>query len=147
MIGLRSRRPGRGERGSAPVEVAAIAPAVLILLMLVLYAGRVTRTSGEVQSAASAAARAASQEATVGFADQQADVVAQQNLDDADIECTTSSVGILADRTDMAPGGQVTVEVSCTVSNADLTLLAVPSERTFTATATEVIDTYRGGGP
>ena len=30
-------------------------------------------------------------------------------------------------------------------SMADVTLLGVPGRRTFTATATEVIDTYRSG--
>ena len=41
-------------------------------------------------------------------------------------------------------GGTVTVTVECTASMADVTLLGVPGTRTFTATATEVIDTYRG---
>jgi len=141
---------GRGRRrddGSAPVEVAVVAPAVLVLLMLVLYAGRVTRTEGEVQSAASAAARAASLEASIGVAQDQAESVAEDNLNDADISCVDSSVELVDDATDMSPGGQVTVAVSCTVSNSDLSLLAVPGENSFTATATEVIDTFRGGGP
>ena len=49
------------------------------------------------------------------------------------------------DTTDFAPGGTVTVTVACEASMADVTLLGVPGRRTFTATATEVIDTYRSG--
>jgi hypothetical protein len=32
------------------------------------------------------------------------------------------------------------------VANADLALLAVPGTRWSSATATQVVDTYRGGG-
>ena len=41
------------------------------------------------------------------------------------------------------PGGWVTVTVACRASFADVSSLAVPGEKTFTATATEVVDAFR----
>jgi hypothetical protein len=58
------------------------------------------------------------------------------------VSCSPSTI---VDTTDFAPGGTVTVTVRCEASMADVTLLGVPGRRTFTATATEVIDTYRSG--
>ena len=50
----------RDERGSIAVEVAVIAPALLFLMLLVVYAGKVSEADGNVERAASDAARAAS---------------------------------------------------------------------------------------
>lgn len=55
-----------------------------------------------------------------------------------------STLEAIVDTSDFEPGGTVTVTVECTAPMADVTLLGVPGTRTFTATATEVIDTYRG---
>jgi Flp pilus assembly protein TadG len=48
------------ERGSIAVEVAVIAPALVFLMLLVVYAGKVSEADGNVERAASDAARAAS---------------------------------------------------------------------------------------
>ena len=50
----------RDERGSIAVEVAVIAPALVFLMLLVVYAGKVSEADGNVERAASDAARAAS---------------------------------------------------------------------------------------
>ena len=45
-----------------------------------------------------------------------------------------------------APGGRVTVTVSCVVELGDVTQFGfLPGSRTLTASATEVIDRTRGG--
>ncbi len=135
----------RGDRGSVAVEVAVVAPAFVFLMLLVTFAGRVAEADANMTSAASEAARAASLRQHPTDATTDAETVAAANLSAAGIECVDLIVDV--DTSDFAPGGTVTVELSCTASMADVTLLGVPGTRTFTSTATEVIDRYRGDGP
>jgi len=135
------RQGDRDDRGSAPVEVALIAPVFLALLMVVIYAGRVSQAQNEVQSAASAAARAASQASEATAADRAEDV-ALDNLNQAEITCAPD---VEVDLGNFQPGGSVQVTVHCTTSLGDLMFLDFPTSRTLTATSTEVIDTFRGG--
>ncbi len=133
-----------GERGSVAVEVAVIAPALLFLMLLVVYAGKVSEADGNVERAASNAARAASLRQHPGDATTDAQSSAAANLSAAGVPCLTLTTEV--DTDDFAPGGTVTVTVRCEASMADVTLLGVPGRRTFTATAVEVIDTYRSDG-
>lgn len=129
------------ERGSIAVEVAVIAPALLFLMLLVVFAGKVSEADGNVERAASDAARAASLRQHPGDATADAQQTAAANLAAAGVPCLT--LNTLVDTSDFAPGGTVTVTVQCEASMAEVTLLGVPGRRTFTATAVEVIDTYR----
>ena len=133
----------RDERGSIAVEVAVIAPALLFLMLLVVYAGKVSEADGNVERAASDAARAASLRQHPGDATDDARASAASNLAAAGVPCL--GITTTVDTIDFAPGGTVTVTVHCEASMADVTLLGVPGRQTFTATATEVIDTYRSG--
>lgn len=137
------RRALSGDRGSVAVELAVVAPAFLILMLLVVFAGRVSEADGNVQRAASEAARAASlrQHPADGAADARA--VAEANLAAAGVPCAELAVEV--DTEDFRAGGSVAVTVVCSTSMADVTLLGVPGERTFQARAVEVIDRYRGG--
>lgn len=132
------------ERGSIAVEVAVIAPALVFLMLLVVYAGKVSEADGNVERAASDAARAASLRQDPGDATTDAQNTAAANLSAAGVPCLTLTTDV--DTDDFTPGGTVTVTVHCEASMEDVTLLGVPGRRTFTATAVEVIDTYRGAG-
>ena len=132
------------ERGSIAVEVAVIAPALVFLMLLVVYAGKVSEADGNVERAASDAARAASLRQDPVDATTDAQDTAAANLAAAGVPCLTLTTNV--DTDDFAPGGTVTVTVRCEASMEDVTLLGVPGRRTFTATAVEVIDTYRGVG-
>jgi Flp pilus assembly protein TadG len=132
------------DRGTVAVEVAIVAPAIIVLLVLVMLAARLSQAGAEVQSAATAAARAASQQATPGGASSEGTQVAEASLRDAGMSCSPGDV--VVDTEAMVPGGSVSVTVRCTTQLADMALLAVPGRRTFEHTATEVVDTYRGGG-
>lgn len=132
------------ERGSIAVEVAVIAPALVFLMLLDVYAGKVSEADGNVERAASDAARAASLRQDPGDATTDAQDTAAANLAAAGVPCLTLTTDV--DTDDFAPGGTVTVTVRCEASMEDVTLLGVPGRRTFTATAVEVIDTYRGVG-
>ena len=141
----RSSLDRRSERGSVSVEVAVIAPAFVFLMLLVVFAGKVSEADGNVERAAAEGARAASLRQHPGNAATDARSTVEANLATAGVSC--SSLEAIVDTSDFEPGGTVTVTVECTASMADVTLLGVPGTRTFTATATEVIDTYRGDGP
>lgn len=134
----------RDERGSIAVEVAVVAPALVFLMLLVVYAGKVSEADGNVERAASDAARAASLRQHPGDATADAQNTAAADLAAAAVPCLTLTTTV--DTDDFGPGGTVTVTVRCEASMADVTLLGVPGRRTFTATAVEVIDTYRAVG-
>ncbi|MGQ0823784.1 MAG: TadE/TadG family type IV pilus assembly protein [Actinomycetota bacterium] len=124
------------------MEVAVIAPALLFLMLLVVYAGKVSEADGNVERAASDAARAASLRQHPSDATTDARDAASANLAAAGVPCLSLTTTV--DTDDFVPGGTVTVTVRCEASMADVTLLGVPGRRTFTATAVEVIDAYRG---
>lgn len=132
-----------GDRGSVAVELAIVAPALLGLLMLAIYGARVVWAERQVQSAASAAARAATQQGSLYDAEVVASEVATENLEDAGVSCSELAPVELPD-TNFEPGGQVSVTVTCTADVSSVALVGSGS-LTFTYTATEVIDTLRGG--
>jgi len=135
----------RSERGSVSVEVAVIAPAFIFLMLLVVFAGKVSEADGNVERAAAEGARAASLRQDPGSAIADAEAAVAANLASAGVPCTDLTTNV--DTSNFEPGGTVTVTVTCQASMADVTLLGVPGSRTFTATSVEVIDTYRGSEP
>ncbi|WP_448060639.1 TadE/TadG family type IV pilus assembly protein [Cellulomonas hominis] len=133
------------ERGSASLELAILAPALLLLLGLVALAGRVQVAAGAVEHAATSAAREASLARTADGAQSTATATAVRDLEGQDIRCASSSVTV--DTSGFgAPLGQsatVSASVTCTVSFADLAVPGLPGSRTMTATATSPIDRFR----
>ena len=140
-----SERWRAGERGSIAVEVAVIAPAFIYLLLLGVFAGKVPEAEGNVERAASAAARAASLRQYPSDAMTDAETAAEENLAQAGVPCMTLTTSV--DTSDFRAGGTVTVTVTCEASMADVTLLGVPGTRVFSAQVVEVVDNYRGGDP
>ncbi|MBL7489713.1 pilus assembly protein [Frankia sp. AgB1.9] len=141
--GARRGRPGR-ERGSAAVELALLAPLLVLLALAVLAAGRQTEARMQVNDAAAAAARAATIARTPTDAVSAArDAVAGMTTGDT-AGCQTPTVSL--DVSDFVPGGTVTATVQCTVRLGDLTGLGLPGSVTLTASASEVLDKYRAVG-
>jgi Flp pilus assembly protein TadG len=132
------------DRGIAHVEVAIASVILFVLMGLVVFAGRTAKLDTDVQVAAAAAARAAAREATPAGATAAAQATAAANLTDASIACSDLDVAVTA--ATMAPGSTVSVSVSCTADFSDLAVLAMPGQRSFDATAAEVVDTWRGHG-
>lgn len=132
------------DRGSVAVETAVVAPALVVLLLLVVFAGRVSQAEGDVRRAASEGARAASLEQHPEGADLAAKETVQANLATSGVGCGRLETTV--DTSNFAPGGSVAVSVRCTASMADVALLGVPGERVFEARSVEVIDRYRGDG-
>lgn len=134
----------RAQDGTVAVEAAVLAPVLLGLMLLVVYAGRAAQADADVQVAAARAARAASLVTDPTVAVEAAQATAAANLDTAGIVCQRLAAAVDTDQ--LRAGGTVTVTVACQQSNADIAGLAVPGSRWSTATATQPVDTHRGGG-
>ena len=131
----------RSEVGSVSTELAVLTPLLIGFMLLAVYAGRVVQAEADVAHAAQEAARAASLQGDPEAVEEAAQETAAANVSEGRVACRRLEV--TADTDAFGAGGQVSVTVSCEASFADLALLAVPGTRTFTATAVEVIDTYR----
>jgi Flp pilus assembly protein TadG len=129
------------QRGAVSTELAVLAPLLIGFMLLVVFAGRVAQAEGDVSHAAHEAARAASLVASPAAAVEAGEETAAANIATGAVGCRRLDVSI--DTGDFGAGGQVIVTVTCEASFADIAMLAVPGRRTFTATAVEVIDTYR----
>ena len=132
------------ERGSVAVETAVVAPALVVLLLLVVFAGRVAQAEGDVRRAASEGARAASLEQYPENAELAAKDIVAANLVASGVVCGRLDTTVRC--RSCSPGGSVSVTVRCTASMADVALLGVPGERVFESRSVEVIDRYRGDG-
>jgi len=132
----------RGDGGAVTSEMAVVMVAFIAgFLMLVVYAGRVGQAGNDVRSAAQEAARAASLQANPTQATEAAYDVAAANLTTSGVACA-NGLSVSTDTANLVPGGFVTVTVSCVASLSDVASLNVPGSRTYTASATEVIDLY-----
>lgn len=135
----------RDDEGSVAVETAVVAPALVMLLLLVVFAGRVAQAEGDVRRASSEAARAASLEQYPAEAEQAAVDSVQANLSASGVVCGDLRTDV--DTSDLVPGGSVTVSVRCVASMSDVALLGVPGQRAFVSSSTEVVDRYRASAP
>jgi Flp pilus assembly protein TadG len=134
-----------GDRGAASVELAVLAPALLLVVALLIAAGRITLAGGAVEHAATAAARQASLARTPATARAAAEQTARRLLAEQHLHCRSTTVGV--DTAGFAaPSGrpaQVSVQVACVVPLADLGLPG-PGARTLADTFTSPLDPYRG---
>jgi Flp pilus assembly protein TadG len=129
------------QRGAVSTELAVLTPLLIAFMLLVVFAGRVAQAEGDVAHAAHEAARAASLVGSPTAAVEAGEHTAAANIATGAVACRHLDVSV--DTTDLVPGGHVVVTVACEADFADIAMLAVPGSRTFSATAIEVIDTYR----
>lgn len=136
----------RADAGSVTLELSILAPAVLVLLALVVVAGRLSIAHQEVDHAAQTAARAATLARDPAAATSTATSAARRELHAGDLHCAT--VRVTVDTSGFAvPVGRpasVIATVTCTVSLSGLAVPGMPGSRQVTATATSPLDTYRG---
>ncbi|MBB3084705.1 TadE/TadG family type IV pilus assembly protein [Geodermatophilus sabuli] len=136
---------GGGERGSVSVELALLAPALLLLLSFAVLAGRTVVAEAAVAEAARAAAREASLARDAGTAAALAGAQAQQTLAAQDLRCQQVSVDVDTAGFAAPPGqpGDVTVTIACVVGLVDLLAPGLPGAVTVGATFTSPVDAYR----
>lgn len=146
-----ARRTGRrdGEAGNAPLELVLLAPIVLVLIGLVIAAGRTALAAGSVQAAARDAARQASIARTPQQALLDAVSSAQAELSQDGLDCTPAPSVRLPDVMQAfgAPLGQpasVTATVTCWVRLSDLAVPGMPGRKRLQASFTSPLDPYRG---
>ena len=141
----RLRLGSGGQRGSATLELAILAPALLALIGFAVLAGRIVVADGAVEQAAAAAAREASLARTPTAARTAADTAAADALRQQGITCTplTVSVDTAGFAVPVGVPAQVSATVSCTLALGDLGVPGLPA-RTHTETMTSPLDTWRG---
>ena len=135
-------RPRSRRRGAVSLELVLMTPIFLMLLDVAVLGGRLSQAQSAVDSAAHAAARAASLQRTVAGADHAARTVAADTLPHGGSTCATMDVNV--DTGSFRPGGVVLVTVRCDVALSDLAWLPLPGSRSITGSATSAVDTFRG---
>lgn len=145
----RARRAHR-EHGSISVELAVIAPGLVLMLLLVAAGGRIVEAQGHIDGAARDAARAASLAGSAGQADQLALQAAQEDLGPSSW-CTSGSVQApvtgFPDSQFIPAGTSVQVTVSCDVNMSPFRLLGFSATMHFTGTAIAPVDPFTCRGP
>jgi Flp pilus assembly protein TadG len=107
----------RAERGSMTVEFVLLAPLLIVLMLFLVFAGRVVEAHGQVDGAARDAARAASIARSLGQADVDAQAAVSADIHSA--QCQAPTVD------GYAPGSlAVTITLNCSF---DLTFLGFGS--------------------
>jgi Flp pilus assembly protein TadG len=139
-------RGARGrDSGSAAIELAVIAPAIIAVFVMLLIAGRTVIAKQSIEAAAFDAARTASLSRDASTALAQARAAALDTLAAQGLNC--SSVEVRVDVAEFArPVGEpasVTAVVECVVNFRDVALSGMPGQTTLTATFTSPLDTYR----
>jgi Flp pilus assembly protein TadG len=130
-----------GDRGGfAALELVIVFPFVIVMLLLVVAFGRVSRGRELVDQAAQAAARAGSLSLSPGAASTAAQQAAAQTLDSGGLSC--GAVTVTVDTSAFRAGGQVTAHVRCTADLSALTIAGVPDRVTLTAASTSPIGDY-----
>ncbi|MEU8708619.1 TadE/TadG family type IV pilus assembly protein [Streptomyces sp. NPDC048565] len=146
MTPPRTTKARRRDRGSYSIETAVLAPVGIALLLLMLAFGRVTDAEGAVDSAARAAARAASLERDAGSAQSAARAAAERSLQGEGITCRASNVTIdtAGYSLDIGVEANVQASIACTADLSDIGLPGLPGAKTLRASWTSPLDTYRG---
>ena len=147
-VGSRSRVDD-GDRGSAALEAAIIAPALLLLLCLAIGAMRVGVAQQSVDAAAHDAVRAASIARSQPAATAAARTAAAQSLAHQGITCQNRTP-LHLDATQFGRTvGQpavVRVTITCVVSLSDVAVPGTPGSVTLRASYVSPIDQYRSRG-
>jgi hypothetical protein len=136
----------RSERGTAAVELALLAPVLVVLVAVVTAAGRMVGTKSAVLSVAREAARAAAEAPNAAAAHDAAIATAQQVAEGLGLD--PARLSIVEDPHGFVRGAPYEVSVSYQVSMADLPGLGLlPGSVTLGAEHAELIDTYRSRSP
>lgn len=142
MTRQRPGEPARRDDGSITVEMVLLAPLLFAFFCFVIGLGRLDEAHGRLVGAARDAARAASDTRSPADAVTAATSTVQADLTGAGLTCRHTDIHV--DTASFAPGGIVTVTVSCTADLADVTVSGLPGAKTLTAAANAPLDRYRG---
>ena len=135
------------ERGSIPVETVIIVPAIALMMLLLIFAGRVAMARTSVEAAAADAARSASLARTASDARSAAERTAASSLANQQVPCRHTHVAVDTGGFTIPVGtpAHVTATVTCDVDLSGLAGLpgGLPSYRAE-ASMSSPLDTFRG---
>jgi Flp pilus assembly protein TadG len=134
-----------GERGSATLEAAVVAPVLLAIVAILIAAGRVGTARGALEEAARDAARQASVSRTAADAKIDATKAAETTLRHQGLTCSSIQVTVDTSGFRRPPGTPASVRatVRCTVALGDLGIPGMGRSKTLTVSHDSPIDTYR----
>jgi Flp pilus assembly protein TadG len=138
------RRPGRRCRdaGSMSVEMTALVfPVTLVMTVLILATWQLTAAKLDVNTAAAAAARAASLQTSPADAEDAARQAAAAAMADAGRTCTSLTVAV--ETSEFTHGGFVEVRLVCHARTGDLLGLAAPGSVDLSAASRAPIERFR----
>ena len=131
----------RDDRGSATIELVLATIPLILMLLFVVFCGRMADTRQRIDDAAHQAARAASLARSPSGAVADAQAEAARALADAGIGC--QPLAVKTDTRGWGPGSTVTVTITCTVGLSDLALLGVPGSTTLQSSFASPLDVHR----
>jgi Flp pilus assembly protein TadG len=132
----------RGEDGSLAVEMAMLAPSLLVIFALIFVYGRAAQVNGTLESGTRDAARSVTLARSYDDALARAHAVLLDALKDAPQSCQdTLDLRIVGP---YEAGKAVTVDADCTYNISDLGLPGAPGTITAKSSFTSMLDPYRG---
>lgn len=135
-------RRRRDQRGSLAVEMAMVAPGILLIFGLIFAYGRAAQVNGTLESGTRDAARSVTLARSYDDALQRANAVLLDAMKDSPQSCQdTLDLTIVGD---YEPGEPVTVRARCTYQLSDLGLPGAPGTLTAESSFTSMLDPYRG---
>jgi Flp pilus assembly protein TadG len=133
------------EKGSVAIETAIVVPVLGLVVLLILFGGRVMVAQQSVQTAASAAARAASLARVPGLAHDDAVTAADVSLANQQVRCAATDVVVETAglTTPVGMPSAVSATVTCHVDLTDLGVPFFPGTRAVSASMTSGVDEHR----
>ena len=122
-----------------------VTPVLLMMVVFVVFLGRLGQARNDVDRAARDAARAASMARAVEGAEAAGREAAHATLGSGGVSCR--QMDVFVDTAAFGAGGTVSAVVSCTVDLSDASGLAVPGSTTLRGSFREPVDSYRGVRP
>jgi Flp pilus assembly protein TadG len=135
------------EQGSATVELLVLSVLLMTLFAFGVAAGRWAEAKIAIDDAASSAAIAAAQSPTWSSGEQRATEAAATVLASHDITCVNGGAQVTSPESSFAPRGVVSIEVTCSVSSADVAFPGIPGSVTVTGSSSSPIEAYRVARP
>ena len=137
MTRLPIRGRGDSEQGSISLELAILAPIIVLLLMCVVAAGRVQNSRADIEGVAQSAARELSIARDPAGAVSRIRATAAQMANVGSPGCQTFTF------TPTITATTVSVTIACVADLQDASMLPLPGHMTLTATASQPIDIFR----
>lgn len=136
---------GKGQRGSAAIEMAILMPMFVALFTTAVVLGRTGNAISAVEMAAYDGARTASIARDAGTAQTQAATTVSESLANQDVSCVngpTVTVDTSGFSEPVGTPASVSVTVACDVTFGDIDLIGLP-DREVSASFVSPLDQYR----